>query len=83
MVIVVANNRRVDISLDTPGQQSVPQYPFNTRDSLTLLSTKGGEPGKKDHAAGSKEAHSAVHGRSMKMADRDPAVTGMSSYSRN
>lgn len=47
MVIVVANNRRVDISLDTPGQQSVPQYPFNTRDSLTLLSTKGGEPGKR------------------------------------
>jgi outer membrane protein OmpA-like peptidoglycan-associated protein/opacity protein-like surface antigen len=41
-VIVLANNRRVDISLDTTGQQSVRQYPFNAKDSLTLLSTQGG-----------------------------------------
>lgn len=46
-VIVLANNRRVDISLDTTGQQSVRQYPFNARDSLTLLSAKAGRPGKR------------------------------------
>jgi outer membrane protein OmpA-like peptidoglycan-associated protein len=46
LVIVMANNRRVDISLNTTGQQSVRQYPFNARDSLTLLSPKGGETGK-------------------------------------
>lgn len=45
-VIVLANNRRVDISLNTTGQQSVRQYPFNAKDSLTLISptgTGGGE----------------------------------------
>ena len=42
-VVVMANNRRVDISLDTTGQQSMRRYPFNAKDSLTLLSTKGGE----------------------------------------
>jgi outer membrane protein OmpA-like peptidoglycan-associated protein len=41
-VIVLANNRRVDITLSTTGQQSVRQYPFNAKDSLTLLSTSGG-----------------------------------------
>jgi outer membrane protein OmpA-like peptidoglycan-associated protein len=47
LVIVMANNRRVDISLTTTGQQSVRQYPFNAKDSLTLLSTKGGESEKR------------------------------------
>jgi len=42
-VIVLANNRRVDVSLSTTGQQSVRQYPFNAKDSLTLLSTSGGK----------------------------------------
>jgi outer membrane protein OmpA-like peptidoglycan-associated protein/opacity protein-like surface antigen len=42
-VIVLANNRRVDVSLNTTGQQSVRQYPFNAKDSLRLLSPKGGE----------------------------------------
>ena len=42
-VIVLANNRRVDISLNSTGQQSVRRYPFNAHDSLTLLSTQGGE----------------------------------------
>jgi outer membrane protein OmpA-like peptidoglycan-associated protein len=46
-VIVLANNRRVDVSLNTTGQQSVRQYPFNAKDSLTLLSTKGGESEKR------------------------------------
>jgi hypothetical protein len=38
---VWANNRRVDVSLNTTGQQSVRQYPFNAKDSLTLLSPSG------------------------------------------
>lgn len=42
-MIIWANNRRVDISLSTTGQQSVRQYPFNAKDSLALLSTKGSE----------------------------------------
>jgi outer membrane protein OmpA-like peptidoglycan-associated protein len=42
-IIVGANNRRVDVSLSTTGQQSVRQYPFNAKDSLALLSAKGGE----------------------------------------
>jgi outer membrane protein OmpA-like peptidoglycan-associated protein/opacity protein-like surface antigen len=42
-VVVMANNRRVDVSLNTTGQQSVRRYPFNAKDSLTLLSPKGGE----------------------------------------
>jgi len=45
-VIVLANNRRVDISLNTTGQQSVRQYPFNAKDSLTLLSPASGNHGK-------------------------------------
>lgn len=46
-VIVLANNRRVDVSLNTTGQQSVRQYPFNAKDSLRLLSPKGGESEKR------------------------------------
>ena len=42
-IIVLANNRRVDISLSTTGQQSVHRYPFNTKDALGLISTKGVE----------------------------------------
>jgi outer membrane protein OmpA-like peptidoglycan-associated protein/opacity protein-like surface antigen len=41
--IVWANNRRVDISLNTTGQQSLRQYPFNAKDSLTLLSARDGD----------------------------------------
>ncbi|MGA8231877.1 MAG: OmpA family protein [Candidatus Acidiferrales bacterium] len=41
LVIVWANNRRVDVLLNTTGQQSVRQYPFNAKDSLTLLSPGG------------------------------------------
>lgn len=39
-VIVLANNRRVDISLSTTGQQSVHRYPFNAKDALGLISEK-------------------------------------------
>ncbi len=36
-VIVWAQNRRVDITLSTTGEQSVRQFPFNAADSLTLI----------------------------------------------
>jgi outer membrane protein OmpA-like peptidoglycan-associated protein/opacity protein-like surface antigen len=42
-VMVLANNRRVDVSLSTTGQQSTHRYPFNAKDYLALISTKGGE----------------------------------------
>ncbi len=42
-VMVLANNRRVDITLSTTGQQSARRYPFNARDFLLLINTKGGE----------------------------------------
>jgi len=44
--VVWANNRRVDVSLNTTGQESVRQYPFNAKDSLELLSPAGGEKSK-------------------------------------
>ncbi|HWZ42698.1 MAG TPA: OmpA family protein [Candidatus Saccharimonadales bacterium] len=43
--IILASNRRVDITLTNAGQSSqasVRQYPFNAADSLTLLDTRGG-----------------------------------------
>jgi outer membrane protein OmpA-like peptidoglycan-associated protein/opacity protein-like surface antigen len=42
-VMVLANNRRVDVSLSTTGEQSVRRYPFNAKDYLALISTSGGE----------------------------------------
>ena len=36
--VTLAQNRRVDITLSSTGQQSVRQFPFNAEDSLTLLS---------------------------------------------
>ena len=35
--IVLASNRRVDVTLNTTGQTSVRQYPFSAADSLTLI----------------------------------------------
>jgi outer membrane protein OmpA-like peptidoglycan-associated protein len=46
-VIVLAQNRRVDITLSTTGQQSVQLYPFNAADSLTLLDQKAPTPRKR------------------------------------
>jgi outer membrane protein OmpA-like peptidoglycan-associated protein len=46
--IVLAQNRRVDITLTTTGQQSVKLYPFNAEDSITLLDEKAA--GSKKHA---------------------------------
>lgn len=48
-VIYLAQNRRVDITLNNTGQQSVQLYPFNAADSKTLLSEK--EPVRKKAAA--------------------------------
>ena len=38
--IALAQNRRVDITLTTTGQQSVKLYPFNAEDAVTLLDQK-------------------------------------------
>ena len=46
-VIVLAQNRRVDVTLSTTGQQSVREFPFNASDALTLLGTKSPAPKKK------------------------------------
>jgi hypothetical protein len=40
-VMVLANNRRVDVTLSMTGQQSTHRYPFNARDYLALINTKG------------------------------------------
>jgi outer membrane protein OmpA-like peptidoglycan-associated protein len=45
--IILASNRRVDVTLSTTGQTSVRQYPFNAADSLTLI---GGREGAKKTA---------------------------------
>jgi len=41
--MVLANNRRVDVTLSTTGQQSTRRYPFKAKDFLTLINTKSGE----------------------------------------
>ncbi len=46
-VIVLAQNRRVDITLSTTGQESVQLYPFNAADSMTLLNENAPAPRKK------------------------------------
>lgn len=46
-VIVLAQNRRVDITLSTTGQQSVQLYPFNAADSATLLEMRAPAPRRK------------------------------------
>ncbi|MGB8096046.1 MAG: OmpA family protein [Terracidiphilus sp.] len=46
-VIVLAQNRRVDIRLSTTGQQSVRLYPFNAADAMTLIQEKSTTPRKK------------------------------------
>lgn len=48
-VIYLAQNRRVDVTLNNTGQQSVKLYPFNAADSKTLLSVE--KPSGKKKAA--------------------------------
>ena len=43
LTVRLANNRRVDITLSTTGEQSVRRFPFSAKDALTLLSRTGGE----------------------------------------
>jgi outer membrane protein OmpA-like peptidoglycan-associated protein/opacity protein-like surface antigen len=50
-VIVLAQNRRVDVVLSTTGQQSVRLYPFNAADSLSLLDERNLATKKKAAAA--------------------------------
>ncbi len=45
LTVRLANNRRVDVTLSTTGEQSVRRFPFNAKDALTLLSRAGGEKG--------------------------------------
>jgi OmpA family len=40
--VTLAQNRRVDITLSSTGQQSIRQFPFNAEDALTLLSSESG-----------------------------------------
>jgi outer membrane protein OmpA-like peptidoglycan-associated protein len=54
--IVLAQNRRVDITLTTTGQQSVKLYPFNARDSITLLDEKA-SVSRKHTRTGTKHVH--------------------------
>jgi len=53
LTVRLANNRRVDVTLSTTGEQSVRQFPFSAKDALTLLSRGGGEKTKAP-AAGAK-----------------------------
>jgi hypothetical protein len=50
-VIVLAQNRRVDVTLSTTGQESVRLYPFNAADALTLIQEKSQATRKKAAAA--------------------------------
>jgi len=53
-VIVLAQNRRVDVTLSTTGQQSIRLYPFNAADAVTLLNEKNSAPHKKAAASTTK-----------------------------
>jgi outer membrane protein OmpA-like peptidoglycan-associated protein len=54
-VIVLAKNRRVDVTLSTTGQKSTRWYPFNAADALILLDSRNLTPGKKNEAAAPKK----------------------------
>src|SRR5467141_1970011 len=47
LTVRLANNRRVDVTLSTTGEQSVRRFPFSSKDALTLLSRGSGETPKK------------------------------------
>jgi len=51
LTVRLANNRRVDVTLSTTGEQSVRQFPFSAKDALTLLSRGGAEKTTKAPAA--------------------------------
>jgi outer membrane protein OmpA-like peptidoglycan-associated protein len=51
LTVRLANNRRVDVTLSTTGEQSVRRFPFSAKDALTLLSRGSAETPKKKTAA--------------------------------
>jgi outer membrane protein OmpA-like peptidoglycan-associated protein/opacity protein-like surface antigen len=51
LTVRLANNRRVDVTLSSTGEQSVRRFPFSAKDALTLLSRRGGETPKKKTGA--------------------------------
>ena len=48
--IILASNRRVDVTLSTTGETSLRQFPFNAADSLTLIGGRESEMKKKPAA---------------------------------
>jgi outer membrane protein OmpA-like peptidoglycan-associated protein/opacity protein-like surface antigen len=56
LTVRLANNRRVDVTLSTTGEQSVRRFPFNSKDALTLISRQGGETKKAKKPATKKAA---------------------------
>jgi outer membrane protein OmpA-like peptidoglycan-associated protein/opacity protein-like surface antigen len=54
-VVVLAKNRRVDVTLSTTGQQSTRWYPFNAADALVLLDQRNLTPKGKTAAAKKKK----------------------------
>lgn len=55
LTVRLANNRRVDVTISTTGEQSVRRFPFNAKDALTLLSRSGGEKGTAARAPAAKK----------------------------
>ena len=53
-VFVLAQNRRVDVTLSTTGQESVRRFPFNASDAMTLLDEKAPSSGRKTHSKAKK-----------------------------
>jgi outer membrane protein OmpA-like peptidoglycan-associated protein len=51
LTVRLASNRRVDVTLNTTGEQSVRRFPFSAKDALTLLSRTGGDTAKKKTGA--------------------------------
>ena len=60
--IVLASNRRVDITLSTTGQTSVRQFPFNSTDALTLIGGRESEKKKVTKPAPKKKKQAAKPG---------------------
>jgi outer membrane protein OmpA-like peptidoglycan-associated protein len=56
LTVRLANNRRVDVTLSTTGEQSVRRFPFSAKDALTLLSRGGGAKATPKTAAPKKPA---------------------------
>jgi len=59
--MILASNRRVDVSLSTTGRRSTHRYPFNAKDFLALISTKGGESKPKAEQEPAAAYHQRAH----------------------